>query len=362
MYIHERENWSDFRWDADKVEPATRRLRLLQGKLHGTMYGRMADAERKLIDTITEDVMNSSKIESEYLNEEHVRSSICKRLGITYSGKTSPKEDGVVEMMLDATQNYDSPLTKERLFRWHSMLLSNSNVGRMTIGEYRRGGVAVVSGAMGKERIHYVAPEAERVEQEMEAFLNWLENDAADDIIKAAVAHIWFVMIHPFDDGNGRTARAISDMLLARGEESRMRYYSLSARIYKELPLYYDILDRSGKGDGDITEWMEWFVSCTERAVGDSMETIRSVLEKTEFWRANSAVVMNERQNKMVNMLLDGMDGVLTSSRWAKINHCSQDTAINDINDLISKEIIAKCDEGGRSTRYVLVAKTTSAE
>jgi len=242
------------------------------------------------------------------------------------------------------------------------MLLSNSNVGRMTIGEYRRGRVAVVSGAMGKERIHYVAPEAERVEREMESFLNWLENDAADDIIKAAVAHIWFVMIHPFDDGNGRTARAISDMLLARGEESRMRYYSLSARIYKELPLYYDILDRSGKGDGDITEWMEWFVSCTERAVGDSMETIRSVLEKTEFWRANSAVVMNERQNKMVNMLLDGMDGVLTSSRWAKINHCSQDTAINDINDLISKEIIAKCDEGGRSTRYVLVAKTTSAE
>lgn len=357
MYIHELEKWTEFRWDPNVVEPAVRRLRLIQGELRGLMEGTNTDTERRLIDTITDDVMISSLIESEYLNEDHVRSSICRRLGVAYTGRTSDREDGVVGMIMDADRNCRSPLTKERLLGWHSLLLGSSRVGKITVGEYRKGTVAVVSGAMGKERIHYIAPEPERVEPEMEAFLKWLEDDPADDLIKSAVAHIWFVMIHPFDDGNGRVARAISDMMLTRSEGGRMRYYSLSARIYKERRQYYDILERSGLGDGDITEWMEWFLSCTERAVTDSKATIRSVLEKTEFWSANSTVVMNERQNKMVNMLLDGLQGDLTSSKWAKINHCSQDTAINDINNLIDKRILAKCPEGGRSTRYVLIVK-----
>jgi len=356
VYIHEREKWTDFRWDPYKIEPAAQRLRFLQGKLHGMMEGTKTDIEKKLIDTITEDVMNSSRIESEFLNEDHVRSSIYKRLGITYSGKTSEREDGVVGMMMDATRSYKSPLTKERLFEWHSLLLGNDHVGRMTIGEYRTGGVSVVSGALGKERIHYIAPESGRVGPEMESFLKWLENDATDVLIKSAVAHIWFVMIHPFDDGNGRIARAISDMLLARSEGSSMRYYSLSSRIYKERRQYYDILDRSGLGDGDMTEWIEWFLSCTERAVRDSMKMIEEVLKKGEFWRANSAVVMNERQSRMTNILLDEPQNILTSSRWAKINNCSQDTAVNDIKDLISKGILIRCpDAGGRSTKYALV-------
>jgi Fic family protein len=362
VYIHDREGWTDFKWDTEKVDSLSKRLRFIQGKLHGMMEGARTDTERRLIDTITEDVMNSSRIESEYLNEDRVRSSICRRLGVAYQGKISEREDGVVGMMMDATQNCRSPLTKERLLSWHSLLLGNNRAGRITLGDYRKGTVAVVSGAMGKERIHYIAPEPERVEAEMETFLKWLEEDPTDELVKSAVAHIWFVMIHPFDDGNGRIARAISDMLLARSEGSEMRYYSLSARIYKERKQYYDILERSGLGDGDITEWVEWFLSCTERAVGDSMIAIGSVLEKAEFWRSNSATVMNERQNKMVNMLLDGLQGDLTSSRWAKINHCSQDTAINDIKGLIAKGILIKGTEGGRSTKYVLNTKRPNGQ
>ena len=357
MYIHEREGWTSFRWDVDRIGMVVRRLRFLQGRLHGMIEGTKTDAERIYIDTIEEDVINSSRIESEYLNEDHVRSSICRRLGVEYPGKTTPREDGIVEMLLDATQNCQMPLTKERLHWWHSMLLNYDNGGKITIGEYRHGNVAVVSGALGKERVQYVAPAPERVEPEMEALLSWLEESSTDDIIKSAVAHVWFVMVHPFDDGNGRIARAISDMFLARSEYCNTRYYSLSTRIYRERRQYYDILERTGVGGEDLTEWLEWFLSCAERAVEDRFETMGAVLERTEFWRVNSSIVMNERQSRMVNMLLDGFQGDLTSSRWAGINHCSHDTAINDIKYLISKGILAKCPEGGRSTRYVLITR-----
>ncbi|MCL2712762.1 MAG: Fic family protein [Methanomassiliicoccaceae archaeon] len=351
MYIHEKEGWTEFTWNKDVIEQAVRKLRFTQGKLQGMMEHLRPNAERRFIDSLTDDVMISSRIESEYLVEGHVRSSIHKRLGIEHQGKISRREDGVVEMIMDANQNCNLPLTKERLSGWHSSLMgSHPNI---TIGDYRKGSVAVVSGAMGKERIHYIAPDAERVDNEMKKFLKWMDESKEDDIIRSAVAHLWFVMIHPFDDGNGRVGRAISDMLLARNE-GKVRYYSLSKRIYKERLQYYSLLEKAGTKGKDITEWMEWFISCVEHAVEDSITSVNSVLKKAEFWNSNSSIIMNERQNKMVNMILDDLLGELTSSRWARINHCSQDTAINDINDLIEKGILIKGQEGGRSTRYVL--------
>jgi Fic family protein len=352
MYIHEEEGWTEFTWDREKIEKAVRELRYAQGKLRGMTESIDRNAQRRYIDSITDDVMFSSRIESEYLVEEHVRSSIFKRLGMECQGKIARKEDGVVGMITDATLNSSSPLTHERLFGWHSSLFAGGH-GGIIVGGYRNGPVAVVSGAMGKERVHYIAPEPARVRYEMDAFLEWADGNKEDDIIKAAIAHIWFVMIHPFGDGNGRIGRAISDMFLSRNE-GPVRYYSLAARIYRERKQYYDILERSGRSGRDITEWIEWFVSCTRNAVGDAMSSIDSVLKKAEFWNNNSSVTMNARQNKMVNMFLDGIVNEIASSRWAKINHCSQDTAVNDINDLVDKGILSKGEEGGRSTRYVL--------
>ena len=316
-----------------------------------------ADAEMILLDTITEEVMNSSRLNLEYLVEDRVRSSVCKRLGIEHPGKIALREDGVVGMIMDATQNYRLPLTKERLFQWNSMLFCDDHARPITIGEYRQEVLAVVSGALGKEHIHYVPPLPGDVEQEMEILLKWLEEDRTDDLVKSAVAHIWLIMIHPFEDGIGRIARAVSEMVLARSEDCCKRYYSLSSRIYKERMKYCDIVERNVQGDGDITKWIEWFLSCTMRAVEDSIAKIGPKLEKSEFWQVNSAVVMNERQCRMMNMLLDGALEDLTSSEWAKINHCSQDTAINDIKYLIEKRILAKSLGGCRSTRYVLAAK-----
>ena len=309
---------------------------------------------------MTLELVRSSEIEGEILNLEEVRSSIARRLGIETAGlvPVSRYIEGVVEMQLDATQNYDKPLTHDRLFGWHNVLFPTGMSGlyRIDVGKYRSGVMQVVSGAMGKEKVHYKAPSPERVPAEMERFIAWVYNDEETDaVLKAAIAHLWFVSIHPFDDGNGRITRALTDMLLARSENCSKRFYSISAAIRVLQKEYYEVLERTQHGDGDITEWILWFLSCFEKALDSTEETLSSVKRKAEFWERLRDVSFNERQRKLLNMQFDGFFGKLTSSKWAKIAKCSSDTALNDINDLIAKGVLRKADEGGRSTNYILV-------
>jgi len=266
--------------------------------------------------------------------------------------------DGVVEMQLDATQNYDKPLTHERLFGWHNVLFPTGMSGlyRIDVGRYRSGDMQVVSGVMGKEKVHYQAPAAGRVPDEMEHFIAWVNSDEKiDAVLKAAIAHLWFVSIHPFDDGNGRIARALTDMLLARSENCSKRFYSISAEIKVLQKEYYEVLEHTQHGDGDITQWLLWFLSCFEQALHSTEDTLSSVMRKANFWENYRDVSFNERQRKILNMLFDDFFGKLTTSKWAKITKCSSDTALNDINDLIAKGILIKSNEGGRSTNYTLV-------
>ena len=360
MYIHNHTNWTDFRWDNDKLLPLLGRVRHLQGKLLGQMENLgFSLQEEAVLTTLTLDVLKSSEIEGELLNPEQVRSSIARRLGLEVAGLVnSPRNvDGIVEMMLDATQRYDSPLTDERLFGWHNALFPSgfSGLYKIEVAKYRSGAMQVVSGAMGKERVHYEAPEAVRVEPEMTKFLGWFNADSnLDPVMKAAIAHFWFVAVHPFDDGNGRIARAITDMQLARGDGSSQRFYSMSNQILAERKQYYEVLEKTQHGDSNITVWFEWFLTCLERALIGSGEVLKSVLTKAKFWEQHSQTALNDRQRLMLNKLLDGFDGKLTSSKWAKITSSSPDTALRDINDLIARGILRKDDSGGRRTNYEL--------
>ncbi len=364
QYIHEIEGWPRLEWRADALAdrlPAVRhRQGLLLGRMHTLGFDLRAEA---VLETLTEDVLKSSEIEGELLDKDQVRSSIARRLGMDI-GALAPADrnvEGVVEMMLDATQNFASPLTEERLFGWHAALFPTGRSGmtKIVVGAWRNessGPMQVVSGPFGRERVHYEAPEASRVEAEMTAFLSWFNATSnIDPVIKAAIAHFRFVTIHPFDDGNGRIARAITDMQLSRGDGTSQRFYSMSNQILAERKRYYEILEKTQHGDSDITEWIEWFLSCFERALIGSTEVLKSVLAKAEFWETHKQTALNERQRKMLNKLLDGFDGKLTSSKWAKITKTSPDTALRDINDLIGKGIIRKEADGGRSTHYELV-------
>jgi Fic family protein len=361
MFIHQRKNWTDFKWDNDKLLPLLANVRHLQGRLLGQMENLgFKFQEEAVLATLTLDVLKSNEIEGEVLNKDQVRSSIARRLGLEVSGLVdSPRNvEGVVEMMLDATQNYMKPLTTERLFGWHAALFPTGYSGmyKIEVGKYRSGDMQVVSGAMGKEKVHYEAPKADLLESEMNRFLKWFNNGSeTDPVLKAAIAHFWFVTIHPFDDGNGRIARTITDMQLARSDGSPQRFYSMSNQILTERKKYYEVLERTQRSDGDITEWLEWFLSCLGNALVNSREVLESVLGKAKFWEQHSQTPMNDRQRLMLNKLLDGFEGKLTSSKWAKIAKCSQDTAIRDIQDLINKEILRKEAEGGRSTNYELV-------
>jgi Fic family protein len=315
-----------------------------------------------MLHTLTLDVMKSTEIEGEILNADQVRSSIARRLGVDVAGlvPADRKVEGVVQMMLDATQNYDQPLTKERLLGWHAALFPTgySGMHKITVANWRKseeGPMQVVSGAMGKEKIHFEAPQTEVLEIEMNVFLQWF-NDALpiDPVLKSALAHLWFVTIHPFDDGNGRIARAIADMQLARTEESQQRFYSMSAQIRKERNAYYKILEDTQKGTLDITAWLLWFLSCLERALIASSETLAAILTKAHFWNRHAATTLNDRQRLMLNKLLDGFEGKLTTSKWAKIVKVSADTALRDIQDLANRGILVKDTAGGRSTGYLL--------
>ncbi len=359
-YIYEYDNWSEFTWDDKQISLVLGKVRNLQGKIFGQMGALgFSIKEETILSTLTLDVLKSSEIEGEILNYEQVRSSIARRLGLEYAGivNVDRNVEGVVEMMLDATQRYDNHLDQERIFGWHAALFPTgwSGMLRIDTGCYRDGEMQVVSGPMGKEKIHFQAPPPNVVKEEMDAFLDWFNQETKiDEVLKAAIAHFWFIIIHPFDDGNGRIARALSDMLLARSEESSQRFYSLSNQILSEKKIYYEILQKVQHSSGDITEWLDWFLNCLYRALMSTEETLKKVLQKSDFWENHKETILNSRQRLMLNKLLDGFDGKLKTSKWAKIAKCSTDTALRDIKDLIEKGVLKQEESGGRSTNYEL--------
>jgi Fic family protein len=362
-YIHELPDWPDFQWHQEKLAGLLAGLRHRQGRLIGRMesLGFSLRAEATL-QTLTLDVLKSSEIEGEILDRDQVRSSIARRLGIEI-GTLAPADrdvEGMVEMMLDAMQSYSAPLTAERLFDWHASLFPTgySGMRKIEVGRWRddsRGPMQVVSGAFGRERVHVEAPTAKHLKKEMTLFLKWFNGtDDTDPVLRAGLAHLWFVTIHPFEDGHGRIARAVADMVLARSEQSSQRFYSMSAQIRIERKTYYDTLEKTQKGGLDITPWLEWFLGCLDRAFDGTEETLGSVLHKARFWETHANTSFNDRQRLMLNKLLDRFEGKLTSSKWAKIAKCSQDTALRDILGLVDHGILAKDAGGGRSTSYSL--------
>ena len=362
MYIHEFKNWPDFFWDQKDIADLLVQLRHQQGRLIGGMESiGFQLREETVLQTLTQDVVKSSEIEGEVLDQSLVRSSVARHLGMENAAldRIDRNIDGVVEMVLDATQKFDEPLTKERLLGWHASLFPTGRSGfkKIRVGSWRKDSVQVVSGRMGDEVVHFEGPSADRVDQDMKLFLDWLNHEKTLDLVlKAAIAHLWFVTIHPFDDGNGRIGRAIADLLLARSEKSPHRFYSLSAQIQKERKGYYAILEKTQKGSLNITRWIEWFFGCLERAIKNALSTLDVVLHKAQVWEALAEIPLNERQRKIINRMLDGFEGKLTSSKWAKIAKCSQDTAYRDILDLVDRGILTKNPEGGRSTSYSFVA------
>jgi len=362
-YIHELPDWPKFQWDEGRLAIALAAARHLQGRLVGQMEALgFKVREESVLRTLTEDVLKSSEIEGEKLDANQVRSSVARRLGIDIGGLQPADRhvEGVVEMMLDATQQYDQPLTTERLFGWHASLFPTGRSGmhRITVGAWRDDRTApmqVVSGPVGRERVHFEAPAADRLEEEMLRFLDWFNGDATTEpVLKAALAHLWFVTIHPFDDGNGRIARAIADMSLARSEGSSQRFYSMSAQIRDQRGEYYGILERTQKGTMDVTPWMEWFLGCLTRAIEGAQAALSSVIEKARYWEKLRDVPMNERQRLVINKLLEGFEGKLTTSKWAALTKSSPDTALRDIQQLVERGVLLRNPAGGRSTSYSL--------
>ena len=365
-YLWEQNEWREWTWDEARLSKLLARASHKQGRLQGRMEALGFDLRNEAhLRTLTEDVVKSSEIEGEQLNRDQVRSSIARRLGMDIAGlvQTDRDVEGVVEMMLDATEKFDEPLTNERLFNWHAALFPTGRSGmtRIRVATWRDdsdGPMQVISGPMGREKIHYEAPPAERVNDEMARFLAWFENPGDTyPLLAAGLAHLWFLTIHPFDDGNGRIARAIADMALARSEETRQRFYSMSAQIRQDRKDYYSMLEWAQKGDMDITRWQEWFLECLIRAVKSSKETLDAVMVKARFWDRFVREPFNDRQIKVMNKLLDGFEGKLTSSKWAKIAKCSQDTATRDIKSLIERGALEQNEGGGRSTSYSLITE-----
>ncbi len=361
-YIYNNKNWPKFTWDKIRVLESLSAAKYAQGLLLGKVgslgFGYRNEA---ILNTLSEDVLKSSEIEGENLNKEQVRSSIAKRLGIETAGDIYIERnvEGVVEMMLDATQNYKAIFTIERLSSWHASLFPSgfSGLNRIISGNFRddrNGPMQVVSGAIGKEKVHFEAPTASTLKESIPIYINWI-NDSSDIdcILKAGIAHLWFVALHPFEDGNGRIARAITDMLLARAEDSSQRFYSMSAQIRMERKQYYSILEETQKGTLDITNWLVWFIECLSRAINNAELTLQSIFNKALFWQKNKDTSLNERQKQMLNMFMDSFNGNLTSSKWSKICKCSQDSANRDILDLLNKNILKKIGDG-RSTHYII--------
>lgn len=362
-YIYDRPGWPALRWDDERLAPKLADVRFRQGRLIGRMEALgFPLREEAILQALTEEVVKTSEIEGEILDKAQVRSSIARRLGIDVAGLVPADRDvdGVVEMMLDATQRYAEPLEAERLFGWHALLFptGRSGMSRITVGAWRTdesGPMQVVSGPIGRECAHFEAPAATRVDTEMQRFLGWFEGaTGVDPVLRAGVAHLWFVTIHPFDDGNGRIARAIAELALARSEGTKQRFYSMSAQIRLDKKAYYDTLEATQHGGVEITAWLEWFLDCLGRAFNRAELILASVLQKARFWEAHAQEVFNDRQRALLTRLLDGFEGKLTSSKWAKIAKCSQDTALRDIDDLLRRGILSREAAGGRSTSYLL--------
>jgi len=363
MYLWGKPDWPTFSWDETSLSSQLAHVSREQGRLLGKMEALGFDLRSEAhLRTLTEDVVKSSEIEGEKLEPDQVRSSIARRLGMDVGGLVPADRyvEGVVDMMLDATGNYSQALTEERLFAWHASLFPTGRSGMTEIraGHWRddsSGPMQVVSGPVGKEKVHYVAPSADRIPDEMAKFLCWFERPGdMDPLLIAGLAHLWFVTIHPFDDGNGRIARAVADMALARSEKTGQRFYSMSAQIRKEHKAYYDTLEWTQKGGLDVTGWQKWFLNCLLRAIEGAQETLSTVLQKARFWERFAKEPLNERQIKVLNKLLDGFEGKLTTSTWAKIAKCSQDTAYRDVLDLIDRGALQKDPGRGRSTSYSL--------
>lgn len=363
MYIHQHQNWPNFTWDHDQIATLLAECKFQQGKLLGKMQNLgFKIQEEALLQTLTTDIIKSSEIEGEILELEQVRSSLARHLGIAlaHSVASNRNVDSIVEMILDATRHYDSELNEERLCAWQASLFPTGRSGLHIIatGMWRYNNehpMQVISGHYGREKIHFQAPAAEIVPAEMARFLNWFNNsDSVDPLIRAGIAHIWFLTIHPFEDGNGRIARALTDMLLARSEKQSLRFYSMSAEIRLQRNAYYEILEKTQKGSCNITNWLMWFLRCFLAAIKNSESLLERVLNKAHFWEMHLHHAFNERQRDMLNRLFDGFIGTLTSSKWAKMQKCSQDTASRDINDLIQKSVLIKDVKSGRSTNYLL--------
>ena len=370
-YIHEQAEWPKLTWDDGRLSAVLADVRHRQGRLLGRMEGLgfRLRSEAKL-STLTADVVKSSAIEGEKLDAEEVRSSIARRLGLEYAGAAVAGRDveGIVEMMLDATQNFAKPLTSERLFDWHAALFPTARSGmhKITVGAWRpveAGAMQVVSGPIGREKVHFEAPSAEKLDQEMTTFLEWFQAaNGVDPVVKAGVAHFWFVTIHPFEDGNGRIGRAIVDLELARADGTAERFYSMSSQIEAERKEYYLQLERGQRNGLDVTVWLEWFLGCLGRAIAKADETLSGVLQKARFWEKVNQQPVNDRQRKVINKLLDGFEGKLTSSKYAKLVKCSEDTALRDISALVGRGVLIKNEAGGRSTSYTLATEVPDSE
>ena len=350
-------------WDQNALSRLLAEVRHRQGRLIGRMEGLGFSLQAEaVLHNLTQDVLKSSEIEGEKLDQDQVRSSIARRLGmdIVALPAVDRNVEGIVEMMLDATKRFNEPLTQERLFDWHAAMFPTGRSGmtRIKVGHWRddsKGPMQVVSGPLGREKIHFEAPPATKLEAEMTAFLDWFnEDNSPDPVIKAGLAHFWFVIIHPFEDGNGRIARAITDMALARSENSSQRFYSMSAQIQQERKAYYNTLERSQKGNLDMTLWLEWFLNCLASAIEGAETSLSSILFKSKFWERLANETLNQRQRKILNLLLDGFEGNLTTSKWANITNSSQDTAYRDILDLLDRQVLTRNPAGGRSTSYSL--------
>ena len=361
-YIYQNPDWHCFTYFGDKVQSLLLEIKKAQGYLLGKMDALGFDVKNNaLLQVLTENIIKSSEIEGQILDKHIVRSSIARRLGIDLGGETPVSRDieGVVEMMLDATQNYALNMTKERIVGWHAALFPTgfSGMYKINVGNYRtdeQGPMQVVSGYAGKERVHYEAPHAEFLETEMKDLIDYMNSETEEDyLIKAGIVHLWFVILHPFDDGNGRIARALTDMMLARSDDSKFRFYSMSSQIQKNRKSYYAILEKTQKGTMDITNWLVWFLKNLLIAIQSSGEITNNVLKRSEFWQKNANIVFNERQIKVLNRFMDNFEGNLTTTKWAKMCNCSQDTATIDINELIAKKILKRIGKG-RSTHYIL--------
>lgn len=377
LYIHQQPDWPNFRWDEERLGDMLASVR----RQHTRLFEGVQDLgfewrQQASLDTLTEDVLKTSEIEGEILERVQVRSSVARRLNIDIGGvkPDNANVEGIVELLLDATGNYAEPLAADRLFEWHARLFPTGRSGwrRITIAGWRDdsdGPMQVISGPMGREKVHFEAPPASSLDWEMQTFLKWFNAPAETDLmLNAGMAHLWFVTIHPFDDGNGRIARAIADMLLARADDRRQRFYSMSSQIRREMsskaprtyPDYYRILEETQKGTMDITRWQEWFLACLGRSIEYAQQNLSAALAKERFWEQVSSSTVNERQRKIINLLLDGFEGKLTVSKWARIAKCHQDTAERDIADLIERSVLAVSSSGSRTPSYHLAGQRTT--